>query len=254
MDTQLFIDQLAREAGAAYNTAAEAATEALKREQEALPSKEELVSKCVCEQRSNSGDPCTESGLDEAQEKKMRADIDSSCAQELHQMPGAMKQQIKNECIKRRTESAGMEFKDPEEEEAKEAARKHIQETCAKKVEQSLKPKVIRVIEDAELVILKCMCAKTTCRTDEEQLEIEEAEEETTKTCKKQVAMEVAEAMGEGGDAWTTEQMAEKIESCVCEAREDGPNPCMTIDDWEAKKEELRAVQASCRKPLHDEL
>merc|ERR1711977_28819 len=83
MDTQQFIDHLAREAGAAYTTAAEAATQALKDEQAKQPSKEELVEKCICEQRANSGDPCTDSGLDNSQEKKLRADIDASCAQEL---------------------------------------------------------------------------------------------------------------------------------------------------------------------------
>ena len=133
------------------------ATQALKEEQAKQPSKEELVEKCICEQRANSGhyapylidpypmpylirltgDPCTDSGLDNSQEKKLRADIDASCAQELAQMPGAMKDQMKNECVKRRTESAGLEFKDPEEEEAKEAARKYIQDTCERKVSTS---------------------------------------------------------------------------------------------------------------------
>ena len=38
-----------------------------------------------------------------------------------------------------------------------------------------MKPKVINVIEDPESAILKCICAKATCRSDEEQLELEQA-------------------------------------------------------------------------------
>jgi len=254
MDTMQFIDQLAREAAQAYTTAADAAAAALKEEQAKQPTKEELIDKCICEQRANAGDPCTETGLDDSQEKKLRTDIESSCAQELAQMPGAMKDQMKNECVKRRTESAGLEFKDPEEEEAKDAARKYIQDTCERKVASSAKPKVINIIEDPETVMVKCICAKTTCRSDDEQLELEQAEEDATKLCKKKVAMEVAEAMGEGGEAMTKDEMSDKIQSCVCEAKAEGGNPCMSEDDWEEKKEELREISASCRKPLHDEL
>lgn len=37
------------------------------------------------------------------------------------------------------------------------------------------KPKVINIIEDPETVMVKCICAKTTCRSDDEQLELEQA-------------------------------------------------------------------------------
>jgi len=253
MDVQAYIVQLATEAGGAYNTAAESAATALKEAEAAKPSPEQMIGKCVCDQRSAIGDPCTDSGLDDAQEKKMRAEIASSCGQELAQMPGAMKEQVMNDCIKRRTESAGMEYKDPEVEGAKDAARNYIQETCEKKVAAN-KPKTISVVEDAESVILKCMCARTTCRGDEEQLALEEAQEEGFKGCKKQVAMSVAEAMGEGGEPMGTEEMSVAIQKCSCDARAESDDPCLSEDAWTAKKEELKAVADSCRKPLHDEL
>jgi hypothetical protein len=253
-DVQAYIDALVREAGGAYKIAADAATQALKEAEASKPSKEELVEKCICDQRANTGDPCVDSGMDDSQEKKMRAEFASTCEQELQNMPGSMKEQMKNDCIKRRTESAGMEYKDPEIEAEKEAARDYIATSCEKRIASTLKPKTLHIVDDAEAVLLKCMCDRTTCRTDEEQLLLEEAEEEATKVCKKQVAMQVAEAMGEGGEGMTKEEMSAAIEDCTCEARAEGENPCLSDEEWAAKKAELEEIRDACRKPLHDDL
>ena len=48
--------------------------------------------------------------MDDAAEKKMREEFANSCNQELAQMPGSMKETILAECVKRRTESAGLKF------------------------------------------------------------------------------------------------------------------------------------------------
>jgi hypothetical protein len=253
-DVTQYIEHLAREAGGAYSTAAEAAIQAQKQEQASRPSKQSLIDQCVCDQRASTGDPCTEASLSEKEEQKWRDEIDTSCNMELAQMPEMTRDHFIQDCVKRRLEGAGLTYTDPKEEEAKEAARKYAQEMCQSKVSASYKSKVINVVEDAESAILKCMCARSTCRTDEEQLAIEEAEDEFAKACKKQVAMKVAEAMGEGDEGLSKEEMGTEIQECVCESRSDTTNPCLSAEQVAEKKAELEEIQNACRKPLHDEL
>merc|ERR1711998_30362 len=138
MDESLEIESLIDEAVSAYGTAATAAETALKAAEKQQPSKEEQMKTCVCEMRAQTGDPCVATDMDKQSEEKMRDGFTKSCNQELAQMPGAMKDQIPQECIKRRTESAGLKYKDPEEEEAKEGARKYIQDQCDMKVSMAM--------------------------------------------------------------------------------------------------------------------
>merc|ERR1712166_232913 len=110
MDERAVIADLVKEAAGAYTTAASAAVTALAEAEKNQPSKEDKLQECICAARGTAGDPCVEASMDDAAQKKMREEFANSCNQELAQMPGSMKETILAECVKRRTESAGLKF------------------------------------------------------------------------------------------------------------------------------------------------
>jgi hypothetical protein len=256
MDERAVIADLVKEAAGAYTTAANAAVTALKEAEKNQPSKEDKIQECICAARATAGDPCVESAVDNAAEKKMRDEFVNSCNQELAHMPGSMKETILAECVKRRTESAGLAYENPKDTEAVDAARAKIAEDCDEAVSRDTKPQTLNIVEQPEEQLLACMCEKAGCMNDEDREVFDEAVEDATKKCKKTIALEIAEAMGEDEDAEqpSREEMADKISDCVCDSKKEAGHPCLTDEEWAARKEELKVIQAQCRKPLHDEL
>jgi len=257
MDERAVIADLVKEAAGAYNTAASAAATALEEAAKNQPTKEEKIQECICAARSTAGDPCAEATVDDAAEKKMREDFTNSCNQELAQMPGSMKETILLECVKRRTESAGLKFENPKDTEAVDAARAKITQDCEEKTSKD-SGKTLNIVEQPEDQLLACMCERAGCMSDEDREVFDEAVADATKKCKKTVALEIAEAMGddenEDAEQPSREEMAEKVSECVCESKKDAGHPCPNNEEWAARKEELKVIQAQCRKPLHDEL
>merc|ERR1711865_6257 len=256
MDERVVIDELVQEAVAAYATAATAARTVIDESTKNQPSKEERMQECVCAGRATVGDPCVEQSVDDAAEKKMRAEFQASCEQELAQMPGSMKETIMGQCIERRTQAAGLEYNDPKEAEATELGRTRIAEQCESEMKKDFAPKVLNIVEQPEDQLMTCICEKAGCMTDADREVFDEAIEDSTKKCKKTVAMEVAEAMGEDEEAEqpSREELAAKINECVCDSKREHGQPCRSESEWAERKNELKAIQAQCRKPLHDEL
>merc|ERR1712160_5248 len=258
MDERAVIADLVKEAAGAYTTAASAAVTALAEAEKNQPSKEDKIQECICAARGTAGDPCVEASMDDAAEKKMREEFANSCNQELAQMPGSMKETILAECVKRRTESAGLKFENPKDTEAVDAARVKIAADCDEKASKEAKGKTLNIVEQPEEQLLACMCERAGCMSDEDREVFDDAVTDATKKCKKTVALEIAEAMGddesEEAEQPSREEMAEKVSECVCDSKKEAGHPCLNDEEWAARKEELKVIQAQCRKPLHDEL
>merc|ERR1711865_936551 len=120
------------------------------------------------------------------------------------------------------------------------------------------KGKTLNIVEQPEEQLLTCMCERAGCMSDEDREVFDDAVTDATKKCKKTVALEIAEAMGddesEEAEQPSREEMAEKVSECVCDSKKEAGHPCLNDEEWTARKEELKVIQAQCRKPLHDEL
>merc|ERR1712166_1488937 len=245
MDERAVIADLVKEAAGAYTTAASAAVTALAEAEKNQPSKEDKLQECICAARGTAGDPCVEASMDDAAEKKMREEFANSCNQELAQMPGSMKETI-------------LKFENPKDTQAVDAARVKIAADCDEKASKEAKGKTLNIVEQPEEQLLTCMCERAGCMSDEDREVFDDAVTDATKKCKKTVALEIAEAMGddesEEAEQPSGEEMAEKVSECVCDSKKEAGHPCLNDEEWAARKEELKVIQAQCRKPLHDEL
>ena len=146
----------------------------------------------------------------------------------------------------------------PKDTEAVDAARAKIAADCDEKVSKGSSAKTLNIVEQPEEQLLACMCERAGCMSDEDREVFNDAVADATKKCKKTVALEIAEAMGDD-DSEDAEQpslpgMAEKVSECVCDSKKEAGHPCLNDEEWAARKEELKVIQAQCRKPLHDEL
>merc|ERR1711988_1070741 len=233
-DETAYIDMLVKEASAAYLTAADAAKKQLEKAEMDAPSPEEKMYECVCDKRAATGDHCgKEEDPEKESETKMRAEFDSACKLELKMMPPLMKDEIMEQCVKRKVMSAGFEWKDPAETRALLEARKMIEEECKFKLDQEAPTEKKEIVIEAnpQALLRSCICEKAECKTEEERDLLDEQVEKAAKKCKKKVAIEFAEAMGEGEDdeiEMDREAMAAKMQECVCDARADLGDPCMS--------------------------
>merc|ERR1712086_289991 len=139
-----------------------------------------------------------------------------------------------------------------------DAARVKIAADCDEKASKEAKGKTLNIVEQPEEQLLTCMCERAGCMSDEDREVFDDAVTDATKKCKKTVALEIAEAMGddesEEAEQPSREEMAEKVSECVCDSKKEAGHPCLNDEEWAARKEELKVIQAQCRKPLHDEL